>query len=280
MKTSDHHYGVWANKKNELVLTPRFILHFHCGEGDESAYLFEYFNSDLLHLNLMASAHFKKSSRTATAKIASNIHTGIIKNTTHSFSTEEDRSLVLSYKNKPFEQLNKLESIHCGQNKTLQEANATNIGKCLEEWELGTTLKYNHQETDAKLLLLFNILTREHSYVLAIGDKNNVEFIYCRSAQIKSCNKGTAFAQNIRLMKNHSEYTVKTPEDNYFTLAKPLAIDESLFANDACTLSGDVIYWSLKSFAPTSITLHGCGGNEYITNKPTFDPPEMIEFFL
>jgi hypothetical protein len=124
------------------------------------------------------------------------------------------------------------------------------------------------------------IFTNRHSYVFTFNRRGDDIMVYCRAARIRSNNNGTVFDQNIRLMMNRGNFTAFMEPDNFAVSGQDIVIQDSLFTPNACYYgkAGTGIYWSVKSFNDTLITLNGCG-QDYLYTRPHPDSQRMLEWF-
>ena len=101
--------------------------------------------------------------------------------------------------------------------------------------------------------------------------------IYCRAARIRSNNKGTCFAQNIRLMNNANEHTAMFADNNMELTSSELILDSTKFDTTRCVFAEQGIYWSLMKFSSDEILIHGCGGETY-KYSPKSNKMEYFKF--
>lgn len=167
--------------------------------------------------------------------------------------------------------LKKVESIDITQPYDMpQAATKLDIGRCLQEWQLGTVI-----ETSGKDVLVM-VGTNRNSFMYNIGGG----MVYLRAAAMLQCNEGSLFIQNIRMMKNPNtgERSNIFFYDSHEFLTNLPAIDISKFDPTRCVFAGDMfIYWSYLSHTPDEIKLNGCG-ETYTFQRPRKDTPELIEW--
>ena len=167
--------------------------------------------------------------------------------------------------------LKKDESIDIPQPYAMpQTASRQDIGRGLQEWQLGTVI-----ETSGKDVLVM-VGTNRNSFMYNIGGG----MVYLRAAAMLQCNEGSLFIQNIRMMKNPNtgERSNIFFYDSHEFLTNLPAIDISKFDPTRCVFAGDMfIYWSYLSHTPDEIKLNGCG-ETYTFQRPRKDTPELIEW--
>lgn len=167
--------------------------------------------------------------------------------------------------------LKKVESIDITQPYDMpQAASRQDIGRCLQEWQLGTVI-----ETSGKDVLVM-VGTNRNSFMYNIGGG----MVYLRAAAMLQCNEGSLFIQNIRMMKNPNtgERSNIFFYDSHEFLTNLPAIHISKFDPTRCVFAGDMfIYWSYLSHTPDEIKLNGCG-ETYTFQRPRKDEPGLIEW--
>lgn len=167
--------------------------------------------------------------------------------------------------------LKKVESIDITQPYDMpQAATKLDIGRCLQEWQLGTVI-----ETSGKDVLVM-VGTNRNSFMYNVGGG----MVYLRAAAMLQCNEGSLFIQNIRMMKNPNtgERSNIFFYDSHEFLTNLPAIDISKFDPTRCVFAGDMfIYWSYLSHTPDEIKLNGCG-ETYTFQRPRKDEPGLIEW--
>lgn len=167
--------------------------------------------------------------------------------------------------------LKKVESIDITQPYDMpQAATKLDIGRCLQEWQLGTVI-----ETSGKDVLVM-VGTNRNSFMYNVGGG----MVYLRAAAMLQCNEGSLFIQNIRMMKNPNtgERSNIFFYDSHEFLTNLPAIDTSKFDPTRCVFAGDMfIYWSYLSHTPDEIKPNGCG-ETYTFSRPRKDEPGLIEW--
>ena len=167
--------------------------------------------------------------------------------------------------------LKKVESIDITQPYDMpQAATKLDIGRCLQEWQLGTVVN-----TDGNSVQVM-VGTNRNSFMYNVGGG----MVYLRAAAMLQCNEGSLFIQNIRMMKNPNtgERSNIFFYDSHEFLTNLPAIDISKFDPTRCVFAGDMfIYWSYLSHTPDEIKLNGCG-ETYTFQRPRKDTPELIEW--
>ena len=167
--------------------------------------------------------------------------------------------------------LKKVESIDITQPYDMpQAATRLDIGRCLQEWQLGTVV-----QTDGKDVQVM-VGTNRNSFMYNVGGG----MVYLRAAAMLQCNEGSLFIQNIRMMKNPNtgERSNIFFYDSHEFLTNLPAIDISKFDPTRCVFADDgFIYWSLLSHTPDEIKLNGCG-ETYTFSRPRKDEPGLIEW--
>lgn len=167
--------------------------------------------------------------------------------------------------------LKKVESIDITQPYDMPQATTKlDIGRCLQEWQLGTVVN-----TDGNSVQVM-VGTNRNSFMYNIGGG----MVYLRAAAMLQCNEGSLFIQNIRMMKNPNtgERSNIFFYDSHEFLTNLPAIDISKFDPTRCVFAGDMfIYWSYLSHTPDEIKLNGCG-ETYTFQRPRKDTPELIEW--
>ena len=133
-------------------------------------------------------------------------------------------------------------------------AKISNVGKCLQTWQLGVYEKNTSPETPH-----VEISTNKHDYIFAVNSNR----LYCRAARIRHSNQGTVFAQNIRIWISSGQKNVSMEDNNLIICAVDVEIDNSMFNPNICTSDEVGFYWSLISCKPKIIKLNGCDGQVY-----------------
>lgn len=239
--------GIWTGYDCEVVRTERYCIVF-AKEKDNvisKCYSFEQRNGQI-YCDFIGKIKFSDSliiSKELNYNLDSTISQDEI-----GINTEKGLSVLVNGKVRT---LTKIENLEIIEPYKMPYAKESNIGKCLQEWQLGTRFLENAEKGTVKL----TIETNRHSYVFSVMSTN----IYCRAARIRSNNNGTLFAQNVRQwhdQKNHTTYFI---EKNDSISSSDLTIDNSLFKPDACVFDKAGIYWSLTDFSKRKIKLNGCG---------------------
>jgi len=262
------YYGVWANADCELVQTSKYTLFFERNNDKISATLRQNERSgDTIYTKFFAGFIFDTKTKEY-EKIVPSI--------------ENEKILIDDYFNLKDEQLKLLKA---SQIQTLQLieklevcspyempfADSTNIGKCLQNWQLGVFVHNANPKNP-----YIEIGTNKHSYIFTLMPN----MLYCRAARIRHNNHGSVFAQNIRLMinSNTNEKTAEMEENNLKISAADVEIDNSLFKPNVCSFEKNGIYWSFISCTPDTIQLNGCG-QVYTYKRPNIDNEELVEWF-
>mgnify|MGYP001777647345 FL=1 len=167
--------------------------------------------------------------------------------------------------------LKKVESIDITQPYDMpQAATKLDIGRCLQEWQLGTVIEMSGKDVQVM------VGTNRNSFMYNVGGG----MVYLRAAAMLQCNEGSLFIQNIRMMKNPNtgERSNIFFYDSHEFLTNLPAIDISKFDPTRCVFAGDMfIYWSYLSHTPDEIKLNGCG-ETYTFSRPRKDEPGLIEW--
>jgi hypothetical protein len=240
--------GVWANKDCELIKTENFVLFFE-RTGNQISATFENSESvgDKKICKLIGKTVFKDSivlQKYINFQLDSAIENRSIGEVT------SDNMLTINMNGK-VQNLDLIEKIEIVDSYEMEKVSNENIGLCLQQWRLGTRLTVDKNNNSIE----FELGTNKHSYLFVIQDG----IIYCRAARIRSNNKGTCFAQNIRLMSDGQESTRYMIDDNKKTSSDELKIDDSKFDPTKCVFDKEAIYWSFIKFNKDTILLNGCG---------------------
>lgn len=167
--------------------------------------------------------------------------------------------------------LKKVESIEVVQPYDMpQAATKLDIGRCLQEWQLGTVVNTSGNSVQVM------VGTNRNSFMYNVGGG----MVYLRAAAMLQCSEGSLFIQNIRMMKNPNtgERSNIFFYDSHEFLTNLPAIDISKFDPTRCVFAGDMfIYWSYLSHTPDEIKLNGCG-ETYTFSRPRKDEPGLIEW--
>jgi len=290
-------FGVWANKDSELVITGKMIMLFTRKGTDYFSSVVTYkINENRIDLFNKAIAFFYKSTEKASCKYFCNIKENWIEsrdkldlqtpirkksfsiiNSNSSLSISNDAEIFLKFNktnntltlNSNFskkENFKQIEKIQVCNFKIREKATKVSIGKCLTEWSLFSGFIEDEKEQS----FTAEIHTNKHSYIFSQNKWKGDKFLYCRAARIKSNNNGLVFAQNIRLMANSNEFTIKMEQDNLLISKQDILIKNDFFNPKSCVFinDGKEIYWSLKDFTEDEIILNGCAGEEYKHPRP------------
>lgn len=242
--------GVWAGMKSEAVFTDSVMMYFHrdtlSGNG-YGALRVPSRGIDMLTTFAKDTITFDKTP---------DYRIGITPNGTLCIGNDT---------------LKKVESIDIVQPYDMpQAATKLDIGRCLQEWQLGTVVN-----TDGNSVQVM-VGTNRNSFMYNVGGG----MVYLRAAAMLQCNEGSLFIQNIRMMKNPNtgERSNIFFYDSHEFLTNLPAIDISKFDPTRCVFAGDgFIYWSLLSHTPDKIKLNGCG-ETYTFSRPRKDEPGLIEW--
>ena len=252
---SQNEYGVWANENCELLRTEEFALLFERIDNRFIAKLFhfkeeenQYKCSSYGEIQFLDTIQILKRIDYRSDSLLMAKSVGIL----------IDDSLLEVFGENGMQTLKLVERISFTNPYEMTFAEKESIGICLQEWMLGTRLEMNEEEN----VFRFSAGSNNHSYMFDIQEN----FTYCRSARIKSCNKGTLFAQNIRLYDDGQYKAVMMKKDNYLEKISHLEINQELFNPTACIYDIVGFYWSLIRFDKNRIVLNGCNG-EYVFHR-------------
>ncbi len=243
--------GVWANDNGEAVITDEVCIFYEKRDDTMRAFL-EIPSCNIFH--------------TTTFNNVGEVKSSVFQNPLE-LKLDDGHLIISGQKMKKIEELeivSPYKMTKCDQ--------ASDVGKCLQEWRLG--VRFDMQND----MPYCEINTNRHMFVYLV----NNSMVYIRAAATRNNDQGTLFFQNIRMMKNNNtgEYTMIIIPDNLNFAESNLEIDNSKFNPTACTFSPDGgIYWSLISFTPDLILLNGCG-ETYQVPRPTKETPikEWIKF--
>ncbi|MBN1211629.1 MAG: hypothetical protein JXA92_03550 [candidate division Zixibacteria bacterium] len=293
-------YGVWADDSCEMVRTSRFcILYERAGENLIATLTTISHIGDTVIFDDRGAIVFDSTQKKIIIKskdllrgeelLVDNDSAGIIalSNTVCLLEKKPDR-LLLTVDNLAVEEYlpgeNKLrlfradgtrreltlvEKLDVCRPYDMPETTADSIGICLQLWELGSKA-VRHPEG---YVTGVEINTNRHSYIFYFAN-----MVYCRAARIRSDNNGTVFAQNIRMMFKPDEFTASMPPDNLAETRQEVIIVDSLFDPKVCIFAEDGIYWSLKAFDDSVITINGCG-QDYVKKRKSREDPDLLEWF-
>ena len=263
---SQNEYGVWANENCELFRTKEFALIFERVDNRFIAKLFHFkVNENQYECNSYGEIQFldtiqivkRLDYQSDSLLMAKSI--GILNG---------DSLIEISGVNE-VQKLKLVERIYLIEPYEMKFAEKASVGICLQEWMLGTRLEMNKE----KKIFRFSAGTNNHSYMFDIQEN----FTYCRSARIKSCNKGTLFAQNIRLYDDGQYKVAMMKKNNYLEKITPLEINQELFNPTACIYDLIGFYWSLIRFDKNRIILNGCS-DEYVFHRLEKNSSELKEW--
>lgn len=258
------YYGVWANDSCELVLTPKYTLFFR-NYPDSVVTMLR--RNDVegkkVTSQFVKGYGFLKSGKSYWESAIPDAGVKLDK-----MLKLKDGKLYFTL-NDQKDTLGLVEKITPTFPYQMTTADTTNVGRCLQEWQLGTKVygldkDYFHIE----------IGTNQHSYMLY----STPEMVYWRAARERHSNLGTVFAQNIRLMQNGNETTTYMANNNALISRAPIEINPTLFNPNACSFQPDCIYWSFTSCTPDRIQLNGCD-SAYKFERPKVSSKERVEWF-
>ncbi len=242
--------GVWASTKQEAVITDSVMM---------------YFAKDTITGNGSAALYVPSRSISMLTTFATD--TILIADAPqYELSLTADGMLSIGG-----ERLAKVEEIVTTQPYDMPYAtDKWQIGRCLQEWQLGTTVETSGSD------VLAMVGTNLNSFMYGITGG----MVYLRAAALLHCDDGSLFIQNIRMMKNPN---TKERSNIFFYDSREFltnlpTIDKSQFKPDQCVFAGDgFIYWSYKSHTPDEIKLNGCG-ETYTYKRPGKGTSGLIEW--
>jgi len=261
------YHGVWANADCELVQTDKYTLSFERNNSKISATLRQIERSgDTIYSIFFTGFVFDMQTKEY-EKIVPLIDD--VKIPIDDYFKLKNGQLTVS---KVFQTqiLRLVEKIEICPPYEMPIADNTNIGECLQNWQLGV---FEHS-LDLENLWI-EIGTNKHSYIVSATPYG----VYCRAARIRHNNQGSVFAQNIRLIINSYEKTLDMPKNNFEISAADVEIDNSLFKPDVCAFEEGGIYWSFISNTVNEIKLNGCG-EVYTYSRPNIDNEKVREWFV
>src|SRR3989339_539643 len=204
-------HGVWANQNSECVVTDNFLLIFHRMRSEIFSLLSIKHNADYKMIGI---AQFDGEQKSCQAK-ALNYKNGELVFNNYRINEpnlgskvtliNEGNNLSLKFLGFNIEKLTFIEKIETCKPYEMPKANADNVGECLRIWGIGTAFKRENN------LYYHTINTDSHLYTFTLGELEGRNVVYCRAARAIHTEKGTVFAQNIRLMANADEFTVRMP---------------------------------------------------------------------
>ena len=242
--------GVWAGIKSEAVFTDSVMMYFHRDTLSDTGY--GALRVPSRGIDMLTT--FAKDTITFSKTPDYRIH-----------ATPDDTLCIGN------DTLKKVESIGITQPYDMpQAATRLDIGRCLQEWQLGTVVNTSGNSVQVM------VGTNRNSFIYNVGGG----MVYLRAAAMLQCNEGSLFIQNIRMMKNPNtgERSNIFFYDSHEFLTNLPAIDISKFDPTRCVFAGDgFIYWSYLSHTPDEIKLNGCG-ETYTFSRPRKDTPGLIEW--
>ena len=263
------YYGVWANADCELVQTEKYTLFFERNNGKISATLRQNGRSgDTIYSNFFAGFIFDMQTKEYEKIVPSADNAKI---PIDEFFSLKD-GLLTVHQSVQAQTLNLIEKLEVSPPYEMPSADSTNIGKCLQNWQLGV-FEYSADPENPYI----QIGTNKHVYIFAMMPN----MLYCRAARIRHNNYGSVFSQNIRLMinANTGEKTANMEKDNLEISITDVEINNSLFKPDVCAYEKGGIYWSFISSTPNEIRVNGCG-EVYIFRRPSIDDKSVVEWFV
>jgi len=263
------YHGVWANADCELVQTEKYTLLFERNDGKISATLRQNERSgDTIYSIFFAGFIFDMQTKEY-EKIVPSMDN--VKLPVDDYFSLKDGQLKLLQASQ-IQTLQLIEKFEICPPYEMPIADNTNIGKCLQSWQLGV-FEYNTDPENPYI----EIGTNKHTYIFAMMPN----MLYCRAARIRHNDYGSVFSQNIRLMinENTSEKTAVMDDDNLKIAASDVEINNSLFKPDVCAYEKSGIYWSFVSCTPNEIKVNGCG-EVYTFGRPNIDNETVVEWFV
>ena len=262
------YYGVWANADCELVQTEKYTLIFERNSGKISATLRQNERKgNTIYSNFFAGFIFDEQTKEYEKVIPSidNAKLPIDK-----FFNIKDGQLKLLQVSQ-VQTLQLVEKLEVCPPYEMPFADNMNIGKCLQNWQLGV-FEHNTNPENPHI----EIGTNKHSYIFTMMPN----MLYCRAACIRHNNNGSVFAQNIRLMINDNtgEKAAEMGNNNLKIITSDIEINNSLFIPDACAYEKGGFYWSLISCTPNEIKINGCE-QVYSYKRPNIDDKKVVEWF-
>ena len=262
------YYGVWANADCELVQTDKYTLFFERNNGKISATLRQNERSgDTIYSNFFSGFIFDMQTKEYEKIVPSMDNTKVLID--NYFSLKDGQLTLL--RASQIQTLQLVEKLKVCSPYEMPIADNMNIGKCLQNWQLGL---FEHNADPENIHI--EIGTNKHSYIFAIMPN----ILYCRAARIRHNNHGSVFAQNIRLMINDNtgEKTAEIEDNNLKIAASDVEINNSLFKPDVCAYEKGGFYWSLISCTPNEIKINGCE-DVYTYRRPSIDNKTIVEWF-
>ena len=242
--------GVWAGMKSEAVFTDSVMMYFHRDTVSGTGYGALRVPSrgiDMLTTFAKDTILFDKTPD-------------------YRIGTTSDGALCIGG-----DTLKKVENVDITQPYDMPQATTKfDIGRCLQEWQLGTVVNTSGNSVQVM------VGTNRNSFMYNVGGG----MVYLRAAAMLQCNEGSLFIQNIRMMKNPNtgERSNIFFYDSHEFLTNLPGIDISKFDPTCCVFAGDMfIYWSLLSHTPDEIKLNGCG-ETYTYSRPRKGTPGLVEW--
>ena len=260
-----HYHGVWANTDCELVQTDKYTLFFERNNGKISVTLRQNERSgDIIYSVFFTGFVFDMQTKEY-ERIVPTIDNA--KLPIDDYFNLKDGQLIVQKQT-----LQLIEKLDICPPYEMPFADNMNIGKCLQNWQLGVFAHNTDPESPH-----IEIGTNRHSYIFTMMPN----MLYCRAARIRHNNHGSVFAQNIRLMINDNtgEKTAEMDNNNIKIAATDVEINNSLFKPDVCAFEKGGIYWSFISCTPNEIKLNGCG-EVYTYGRPNIENETVTEWFV
>ncbi len=242
--------GVWANASSEVLITDSLMMYFTKDISTGNGYA----SLNVPTRDIAVGVTFTKDS--------------VLYDDAREYSLTlaADGSLVVNG-----DSLKKVENVDIVKPYDMPYAmNREQIGRCLQEWQLGTFV-YNGDDYVHAM-----VGTNRNSFMFAV----NGNMVYLRAAALLQCNDGSLFIQNIRMMKNNNtgEFSNVHVDDNFAFLTNLPEIDRSKFSPDHCVFADNAqIYWSYISNTSDEIKLNGCG-ETYTYKRLAKDDPMIMEW--
>ena len=300
-------YGVWASKDIELVRTAKFSLIFYRIDDVITSVLYRTeVEGNFVTFNARAMAQFDNSDESIALKakdllegedviirhddeilpdlnkrqcrLESSLDKLFIKSgkdTLEELDTKT-RTLKIRLSDGLWHTLKLIENLEVTEPYDMRrEVTKTNLGECIQLWQLGSSFWKDENGT----FWAFHLGTNKHLYTFTM----NKGFLYCRAARIRSNSNGSVFSQNIRLVGRGNALDTGfigfMAEDNLAKAGTDVIIDDSKF-DATCGIAYDVdIYWSLKSIEDNLIRLNGCD-QEYVRTPAKLDSLLMLEWIV
>jgi hypothetical protein len=243
------YHGVWANADCELVQTEKYTLLFERSNDKIIATLRQIEKcGDTVYSNFFESLVFDTKTKDYEKTVCNENQKKML---IGDYLQLKDGKLEIFQSPTP-QKLHLIEKLDICPAYEMPFANTSNIGSCLQYWQLGV-FEFSLDKEN----IYIEIGTNKHAYIFGVFPN----MIYCRAARIKHNNNGSVFAQNIRLMINDNtkEKTAEMEMDNLKISQADIDINNSLFKPDMCSFEEGGIYWSFISCTADTIKLNGCG---------------------